>query len=144
MDKMPILAVFLISIPEEIMITALGLLLFGIKPQLRLLVLIGVIQASISYLVRMLPIMFGIHTLLQGLLFTLVIWLVLRIPFRLALASMLVGVSIYTVIDATFVPLLLQVSGIPLEEVLSSTSLRILFFLPQGLTTFAILLQFIY
>ncbi len=134
MDKMPLVAVLLISIPEEIMLTALGLLLFGIKPPIKKLILIGVVQAATSYLVRQLPIIFGVHTLLQGLLFTLIIWFILQIPFRVALAAMLVSISIYTVIDATLVPILLETTGIPLEVVLDSAKLRILFFLPQGLT----------
>jgi len=139
-DKMPLVAVLLISIPEEIMISALGLMLFGIKPPIGKLVLIGVVQATISYFVRMLPIIFGVHTLLQGLLFTVVIWLVLRVPFRFVLAAMLVSISIYTVIDATFVPMLLDITGIPLEVILNNARLRILFFLPQGVTMLLVVL----
>ncbi|WP_051534229.1 hypothetical protein [Desulfitibacter alkalitolerans] len=144
MDRMPLVAVFFISIPEEIMLTALGLLLFGIKPPLKKLIFIGVIQAIISYLVRMLPIVFGVHTLLQGLLFTVVIWLILKIPFRVALAAMLVSISIYTVIDATIVPILLETTGISLETILASAKLRILFFLPQGAAMLLIVLLVYY
>jgi hypothetical protein len=55
MDKLSVPAILLISIPEEIMISALGLFLFGIRPKGRFLVLIGILQSLISYLVRQMP-----------------------------------------------------------------------------------------
>lgn len=43
MDKLPVAAILFISIPEEIMLSALGLFLFGIRPKVRFLILIGVL-----------------------------------------------------------------------------------------------------
>lgn len=140
MDNMPLITVLLISLPEEILLTAIGLQLFGIRSSFRKIVLIGVLQAVFSYCIRFLPLVFGIHTLLQIPIFAFVIWLIIRIPFVIALLSILVSAAFYMVIDATFGPLLLYLTEIPLEQVLATPSLRILFFLPQGLTLFLITL----
>ncbi|KJS22960.1 MAG: hypothetical protein VR72_03470 [Clostridiaceae bacterium BRH_c20a] len=140
MDTMPLITVLLISLPEEILLTAVGLQLFGIKLSFRRLVLIGALQAMVSYCIRLLPLAFGIHTMLQIPIFALVIWLIIRVPYLIALTCILVSASFYMVIDATLGPLLLHLTGIPLEQVLATPSLQILFFLPQGLIVFFIVL----
>lgn len=142
MDNMPVSAVLFLSIPEELLITALGLLLFGITPRKHLLqlFLIAVLQALVSFSIRMLPLPFGIHTLVQIPLFALAVSLVLSLPYMGAFISILVSSTIYTVLDATFIPLLIKITGIPLSEILQSTSLRVMFFLPQGLTMLVLIL----
>ncbi|MBS3988122.1 MAG: hypothetical protein KGZ38_09185, partial [Erysipelothrix sp.] len=47
-------------------------------------------------------------------------------------------------IDATIVPILLETTGIPLETILASAKLRILFFLPQGAAMLLIVLLVYY
>ncbi|MBZ4688509.1 MAG: hypothetical protein JG764_2142 [Clostridiales bacterium] len=140
MDTMPLITVLFVSCPEEMMISALGLLLFGIKPNLRKIILIGFIQAVISFFIRLLPVPFGIHTLLQIPLFILVIFLIMRIPFLIAAVCLLVSFTIYVIIDATFAPLILNMTNIPLDQVLADGKLRILFFLPQGLVMLLVVL----
>ena len=137
MDNNMSLGVLLfLSIPEEFLITVLGLLLFGIGIRQRFgrISLIAVIQAFISFFVRLLPLPFGIHTLIQILLFAIPLQLILRLPYLHSLICILISATIYTVLDATFIPLLLQITDIPLEAVLNSTFLRVLFFIPQALT----------
>lgn len=133
MDKLPVLAILLISIPEEIMISALGLFLFGIRPKGRFLILIGILQSLISYLVRQLPLFFGLHVIIQALLFALVITLIIQLPYRVSLTAMTVSITIYAVMEAIFVPLLVAITDVPLAVILASTKLRILYFLPQGI-----------
>lgn len=142
MDNMPLAAVLFLSIPEELLITALGLLLFGISIRKHLfqLFLIAALQALVSFSIRLLPLPFGIHTLVQIPLFALAVTLVLRLPYVGAFICILVSSTIYTVLDATFIPLLMKITEIPISEVLQSTSLRVMFFLPQGLTMLGLIL----
>lgn len=140
MDKMPLITVLLISLPEEILLTAIGLQLFGLRAGFLKLLLTGLLQATFSYCIRFLPLAFGMHTLLQIPIFALVIWLIIRIPYSIALLCILVSASFYMVVDSTLGLLLLYLTGIPLEQVLATPSLRIFFFLPQGLIVFFILL----
>ena len=142
MDFMPLLDVIFVSIPEELLITILGLMLLSIKIKKRLsvLLLVAVVQATISYFIRMLPLPFGIHTLIQLPLFALTATLLLHLPFLLSLTSVLVSGTIYTVIDATFAPNMLKITGIPLQQVLEHAWLRIIFFSPQALAMVLIIL----
>lgn len=142
MDYMPIIDLLLVSFPEELLITVFGLLLFGIgiRKNSGRIIIIAVLQALISFFVRKLPLPFGIHTLVQILLFALPLKLLLPLPFFVSLLCVLISGTIYTVIDATFIPLLLKLTGIPLETVLKSAMLRGLFFIPQALAMFLLVL----
>lgn len=146
MDFMPILDVIFVSIPEELLITILGLLLLNVfvKKHLRTLLLVASVQAFISYFIRMLPMPFGIHTLIQLPLFALAITIFLKLPYILSLTSILVSGTIYTVLDATFIPNLLKITRTPLQQVLEHAWLRVLFFLPQAFTMiiFILLIHF--
>lgn len=133
MDPRALPAVLLVSIPEEIMITALGLLLFGIRLRGRILVLIGIIQGLVSYVVGQLPILFGLHVIAQVFLFALVITLILQLPYRVSLTAMMVSATIYVVLEAAVVPLLLVITKLPLTEILTDARLQLLCLLPQGL-----------
>lgn len=145
MDNMSLGVILLLSIPEELLITVFGLLLFGFEIRQRFgrIFLIAVIQAFISFLVRLLPLPFGIHTLIQILLFAIPLQLILRLPYLHSLICILISATIYTVLDATFIPLLLHLTGIPLEAILDSTFLRVLFFIPQA-SAMLFLILFVY
>lgn len=115
------------------MISALGLFLFGIRPKGRFLILIGILQSLISYLARQMPLFFGLHIIVQALLFALVIILILQLPYRISLTAMMASITIYAVLEGIFVPGLVEMTDIPLAVILASTKLRILYFLPQGI-----------
>jgi hypothetical protein len=129
-------------IPEEFLINVLGLQLFGIRvrPLIRRLVLVAIIQAFISYAVRLLPLPFGIHTLIQIPLFSVPLCLILRLPYLYSLLAILISATIYSIFEATFIPFLLYLTEIPLELVLSNASLRLLFFIPEALTMLLLVL----
>lgn len=130
---MPLLIILFASIPEEFLITVLGLKLFGVKirPLIGKIVVVAILQAAISFSVRLLPLPFGIHTILQIPLFALSLYLILGLPYLYSLVVILISATLYTILDASIIPLLLYWSGIPLEEVLTNTTLRLLFFIPQ-------------
>lgn len=142
MDKMPLMVMLFASIPEEFLINVLGLQLFGIRvrPLIRRLVWVAIIQALISYAARLLPLPFGIHTLIQIPLFAVPLYLILRLPYLYSLLAILISATIYAILEATFIPFLLYLTKIPLELVLSNTSLRMLFFIPQALTMLLLVL----
>lgn len=133
MEIMPLLIVLFASIPEEFLITVLGLKLFGVKirPLIGKIVVIAILQAVISFSVRLLPLPFGIHTILQIPLFALPLYLLLGLSYLYSLVVILISATLYTILDASIIPLLLYWTGIPLEVVLTNTTLRLLFFIPQ-------------
>lgn len=140
MDRMPLIGVLLISVPEGIILSALGLTLVGVKVNWRLLVFAGVIEAAISYLVRLAPLPFGVHTLVQLLLFALVLSVIAKLPYKVTFLAMLISIMLYTAIDGIMITHLLHFTGITLREVWATPLIRVAFFLPQGLTTLTIFL----
>lgn len=65
MDIMPLSMLFVVSWPEAVLVSWLGLQLVGIRPRIPYLVLAGLLQALSSYLIRALPIDYGYHTIIQ-------------------------------------------------------------------------------
>jgi len=122
-----------ISFPEAILVTALGFLLIGIRPWWRDLFVIGVIQACFSYIVRLSPVSFGFHSILEIFLFTLNIRLVTRLPYRIVLLVSLLGLIFYGSVETVVAPLMLYVTGYSVSDILNYTFIRILFFLPQAM-----------
>lgn len=133
MDKMDFFSVVFISFPEAILVTALGFMLAGISPWWRDLLAIGALQAAIAYVVRNLPVPFGLHSILQIILYTLNILLITRLPYRIILLASLLGLIFYCSVEAVAVPIMLRSTGISINDVLTHTPLRIFFFLPQAM-----------
>lgn len=130
---MDFFSIFLISFPEAILVTALGFMLVGIRPLWRDLLLIGVLQAAVAYIVRGLPVPFGIHSILQIIFFTLNILLITRLPYRIVLLASLLGLIFNCSVETLFLPFMLRITGYSMSDVLAYTSIRISFFLPQAL-----------
>lgn len=138
---MPIQVVLLASFPEAMLVAALGFQLLGISLRWRHLVAIGIIQALISWLVRAFPLPFGLHTLVLAATFTLVAWVVTRVPYQVAAIAGLLGLTIYGAIEFLSLTTIFRMSGLSLSAFLAGGWwLRVLLFLPQGLVVFLLLL----
>ncbi|OPX90543.1 MAG: Sensor protein CitS [Pelotomaculum sp. PtaB.Bin104] len=142
MDQMDILSLLFVSFPESMLIVALGFLLIGIRPWWRDLLIIGVLQTIISLAVRNAPVPLGLTSILEILLFTLNILLVTRLPYRVSMIVLLMGLIVYGAVETVVLPFMLYVSGYSIDYVLDNTAVRILFFVPQGLLMLAIILTF--
>lgn len=123
---MPLLALFLQSMPESFIVNALGLLLVGHRPRLARLALVAVITSVASYFVRALPWPFGLHTLILVALTVGVLRALLRISWRVAVLSVLVGVTLLAMAEGISVPLVVAAAGLPRTEIIANTWLRIL------------------
>ena len=133
MDHMNIYSLLLVSFPETVLVTALGFMLVGIKLRWRDLLIIGVLQSGISYIVRSSPIPFGIHSILQIILFTLNILLITRLPYRIVLVVALLGTIIYCSVETVAIPVMFRITGYSINDVFTHTAIRTLFFLPEAL-----------
>jgi len=64
MDKVPLVTLIFYSIPESILILSFGLIIQRKKPVFPPILLATLLSVSASYLARLLPLPYGIHTLL--------------------------------------------------------------------------------
>lgn len=135
MDAMSLLQLLLVSLPETLLVTALSFQLVGLKIKTSDLFLIGILQTFITYLVRLSPVPFGLHSLIQIILFIVIVKVVTKISIRIVIITALLGLTIYTSIEAVIAPALLNLAGFELNEVINNPTMRIVFFLPQAIMT---------
>lgn len=130
---MTLFSLLMVSFPEAVLVAALGFLLVGIRPWWRDLLIIGVVQAGFAYLIRLSPVPFGIHSILEIFLFMLNIRLVTRLPYRIVLLVSFLGLIFYGSVETVIAPLMLHITGYSMSDVFEYNFARILFFLPQAL-----------
>lgn len=130
MDQMPINVVLFASIPEAIIIISLGLILIGIRPPWKNVILAAIFQSAIAYIVRK-NVEFGMHTLILLATMTILVWLIIKVPFFKSFIGMLIGIIINTLVEGLFLLFIPKIIGISLGEIMSRSWLRIGVFLPQ-------------
>ena len=133
MDTMTLFSLLMVSFPEAILVAILGFLLVGLRPWWRDLLIIGVLQAGFSYIIRLLPVPFGLHSILEIFLYILNIRLVTHLPYKIILLISLLGLIFYGSVETVTIPFMLHITGFSLLDVLNHTYIRIFFFLPQAL-----------
>lgn len=93
-----LIATFL-SFPEAILMLMLGLSLCDIKVLKRKVVLIALIQGCIAFIVQLLKIPFGVHSITQMLTFWILVTFILNIKWYKAIVPVLIGYFIDSVIQ---------------------------------------------
>lgn len=139
MDKMDLASLLLVSFPETMLTIALGFLLVGIRPRWRDLLLIGALQIPVAYVTRALPLPFGVHTIIQILFFTLNVFLVTRLPYRIVLLASLLGLIIILAVESVVAPFMYRITGYSINYVYGHTLIRFSFFLPKALVMLIII-----
>jgi hypothetical protein len=139
MDVMPWQAVVFISIPEAFLIMLMGLVLTGLKPDLKRLAIAAVIQAVGSYFIRGLNFPYGVHILIQLVTMAVLAKLCLRYRWSVVVPGILLGAAIFTgILDQLYFPLVLRI--VPMEVILGSPWVRVLVSLPEQAAMLLIIL----
>ena len=121
-----VLALFLQAIPEGIAFSVLVLAMNKDVKNWKEVVLVGVILALILHFIRMLPLSFGIHTLLFIGLAIISYNLVLNIKFITVVKAVLLGTLLVIVGEALSFFIIVNVMGFTFEELASSAFLWII------------------
>lgn len=141
--KIPLMALILQGIPETIAVATLAFVIAKVPINWKKLILIGVILAFTSYILRSFPITFGIHTILSiGLLFILLIK-VGKSNLNTALIASLISYLAIIVIETICISVLMSLFNVTSETIINDTAVRILISLPQVLVMF-LLSYFLY
>jgi len=130
MDTIPFLPFILQSFPESLIILTLGLLAIGLKPNFKKTVAAVSLATIFSYVIRSLPIAFGIHSVLQLVfLIIMTIFLLKHSPFQ-AIIAVLLGSLALGLSESLMVPIIIAISGITFQEILANPWLRVVVPLP--------------
>lgn len=121
-----VLALFLQAIPEAIAFSMLVLAMNKDMQNWKEAVLVGVILALVLYFIRMLPISFGIHTLIFIGLAIIAYNMVLNIKFTTVVKAVLLGTLLVVVGEALSFFVIVKVMGFTFEELTSSAFLWII------------------
>lgn len=128
------------GIPECLALAGLGVALAGRPLEPKMVFSVGLPQAVVAYLVRLLPITFGVHTLLLVVSLAILLNVLLKIRFSRGLLSALVAVIILATAEMAFISLALSVTGITFEQARQDIFLLIVYGWPHTVFLFLLAL----
>lgn len=122
---------FLISIPQTILVTMMGLSLFNIKLTWKKQLIIAIVSGTFTYFIRFIPMVFGIHTLISIIVITLITSAVGRVKLLYALCAMIAGVMVIALIESCILPLFFHFTSITIESIKSNPWHNVIVFVPE-------------
>ena len=126
MDTISWKVVILGAMPEAMLILWAGLRLLGIRPNMRRLLLVGILQGISSYYVRKYT-GFGPHTVILFVTMVLYACLIMRVTLPVAMVAVAMAFSVVILVEGIAV---IYVKD-DMRYILSNDWMRILLFLPQ-------------
>ena len=129
---MSVLFMLTISFPEAMLLSYLTIQFIGKKPILVEIVLMGLMQMVIAYMVRHLAIPVGLHTILLMCSTILIVFVISRLPLWSIAAGFIAIFILYAIIEITTTQLLLIMTGLTIQEVINHPYMRIMFFIPNA------------
>jgi len=134
--KLPFIQWLLQGIPENLAMASLLLSMAGKKLEISKIIKIGVPQAVIFYLVRSLPISFGLHTIIGIVTLAILLNLIAKIKFSKSLFFALLAHIALAIFETVVVGVFIQLSGQTYQDIYENFYLYILLGWPQVIFLF--------
>jgi signal transduction histidine kinase len=131
MDFMPIIPFLGVSVPESLVLYYIVLVLTGKKESPIFVIFLSLLTSLFSFSVRSIPMVFGIHSILQIIIMVIFLNLFFQLPWHAAIAVMILTSVILGLAEGIFVPFLAWAFSLNLQQIISDPLLRILFTLPH-------------
>jgi len=112
-DTMSLMSLVLVSLPEAILIALLGFQLAGIKVTPQQIFAIGALQTVVAYFIRLSPVPFGLHTIIQLGFFILILKIITGKTIEIVAVTALMGITVYLSLEAIIAPTILNLTGYP-------------------------------
>ena len=129
--QVPILAWLLQGIPECLASTALVMIVSTGRLQWDKILMIGLCQAVLVYLVRLLPITYGVHTILLIFSLAVLVSTIGKVSFLISLLSSIFAIFVIFISEFSAYWLISRSRAVTHEEMVSSVSYWIVMGLPQ-------------
>lgn len=127
MDRMPLLAVILYSIPESVILFSFGVAIVGEYINFRRVLIAAVISAFTSMLVRAYVPYFGLHSIIGIFVLFVLFWKPLNLKLWKAIISSLISLMVLFLLETTILPIILKVQNLTVEEMLKDNYKRIIY-----------------
>ncbi len=134
--NVPWIALLLQGIPEGIAVVTLAFVIAKIPLKWNRILLIGIVLAVISYVVRLFPIPFGVNIFLQIILLFLALTWLGKGDFSLSLIASLVSFLALAICEFACLALLMPVFGVTPETLFTNLVIRIEIGEPQVVLIF--------
>ena len=131
MDLMPLIPFLGVSVPESLVLYYMVLALIGKKESPLFVITLSLLTSLFSFMVRSMPMAFGIHSILQVILMVIFLNLFFQLPWRAAVTIMVLVSAILGLAEGISVPFLAWIFSFDLKQIISNPLLRILFTLPH-------------
>jgi hypothetical protein len=128
------------AFPETLAIASLALVLGGLKLKLKSILFVGVLQTIAAYLVRLLDLGYGVHTIILISTLAFFLYTVLKIKLSRSILVALLSIIILAVAETVLVTLILKITGAEFNEVTENPTLWILLGWPQIIFIFLLAL----
>jgi hypothetical protein len=141
--KLSLLSLFLRTIPEGIMSIFANYVLANKKVDRKKMLVSGILLGISTYLIRFLPIHFGVHTILSIMIYIFLCIKINNIDYFKAISSSIISMIILFVLDWVAVFIYMKVFSINPKILFSKSIISILFGLPS-IVIFSIIFFIIY
>lgn len=138
--KLTILQWLLQGIPESLALVTLALALAGEKLEMRRIALLGIIEAVIIFAIRLLPLTFGVHSILSIFSMALLLNLFLKVRFSRSLLSALIVIIALAAAETVSFYLFLYLTGLSYEQLFENLFIYIISGWPQVILLFLLAL----
>lgn len=115
--ELSLLQWFFQGIPECLALAAFAIVIAGRKLETRNVFFIGLSQAVAAYLVRLLPLSFGVHIIMLIVVLAILLNVWLKVSLSRGLFTALVVLIILAAAETAFVSIMYLLIGIPFEKV---------------------------
>lgn len=119
MDHMPLLSLLLYSFPESLILFSYGFVLMGRNFKKNPIILASIISVLLSYLVRGLPIPFGVHTLIGVLIICILFIVICKFPVKQGIIASLAGLATLTALENIILYLIQVATGWSIPDMLA-------------------------
>ncbi len=143
MDRMPLAAVILYSIPESIILFSFGVAIVGEHINFKITFIAAVISAFTSMLVRAYVPYYGLHSIIGILVLFVLFWKLLNLKPWKAILSSLISLMMLMLLETIISPIILNAQNLTLEELWKDNFKRIIIFYP-GLFIYGLITWFLY
>lgn len=142
MIEITIMELILRTIPESFLLILGGCLISRKSIDNKSYFISSILFAISTYLVRMLPIQFGVHTILIIMIFILINTSLNKIPIRKAISSSLISIIILSICESINL-FILNYLKVDMQAIITRPLLKTLYFMPS-LALFALIILIFY
>lgn len=131
MDTMPLYLVFLHSIPENVILILLGLVLIGVRPSLARVLWVALLVALASYFIRALPLPPGINVFIQLPVLILLLAFLCSLHLTYATVASFLGLILLGLAETVYNLVVPALTGITVQQAMDIPLWRALYPLPE-------------